>query len=247
LESSGFTLSGSVRHGQVPSGTIGTVTPPPELDPPRGSDLPSSEPLRTWDVFLSHGGPDKPWVQTLADELAALGLQPFLDVREIEPADSFPGVLSRGLAGSRFLVLILSPRSSRPWVDLEWQSFIAHHGPLGRVLPVLLESTEIPALLASIQRIDATDRDAPRVAREIAHIAGRPGQLKEGDVRRLVLGQDLVFNLSREGEDLCLIDPLGRKDPQIVRVATDQLENGSWTRWPSSTRFRTAKQLSVRT
>jgi hypothetical protein len=149
-------------------------------------------------------------VQTLADELAALGLQPFLDIREIEPADSFPGVLSRGLAGSRFLVLILSPRSSRPWVDLEWQSFIAHHGPLGRVLPVLLESTEIPALLASIQRIDATDRDAARVAREIAHIAGRPGQLKKGDVRRLVRGQDLVFNLSWEGEELRLIDPLGR-------------------------------------
>ena len=149
-------------------------------------------------------------MQTLADELAALGLQPFLDVREIEPAASFPGVLSRGLAGSRFLVLILSPRSSRPWVDLEWQSFIAHFGPLGRVLPVLLESTEIPALLASIQRIDATDRDAARVAREIAHIAGRPGQLKEGDFRRLVLGQDLVFNLSWEGEELRLIDPLGR-------------------------------------
>ncbi|MFY9823556.1 MAG: tetratricopeptide repeat protein [Thermoanaerobaculia bacterium] len=174
------------------------------------SDLPASEPLQTWDVFLSHGGPDKPWVQSLADELAALGLQPFLDLREIEPADSFPGVLSRGLAGSRFLVLILSPRSSRPWVDLEWQSFIAHHGPLGRVLSVLLESTEIPALLASIQRIDAIDRDAARVAREIAHIAGRPGQLKAGDFRRLVLGQDLVFNLSWEGEELRLIDPLGR-------------------------------------
>src|SRR4051812_37965376 len=188
----------------------GTVTPQPEPDTSRGSDLPASEPLPTWDVFLSHGGPDKPWVQTLADELAALGLQPFLDIREIEPADSFPGVLSRGLAGSCFLVLILSPRSSRPWVDLEWQSFIAHHGPLGRVLPVLLEPTEIPALLASIQSIDATDRDAARVAREIAHIAGRPGQLKEGDVRRLVLGQDLVFNLSWEGEDLHLIDPLGR-------------------------------------
>jgi TIR domain-containing protein len=158
--------------------------------------LPTSEPLQPWDVFLSHGGLDKLWVQTLADELTALGLRPFLDVREIEPADSFPGILSRGLASSRFLVLILSPRSSRPWVDLEWQSFLAQHGPLGRVLPVLLEATEIPALLASIQRIDATDRDAARVAREIARIAGRPGHLKEGDFRGLVLGQDQVFNLS---------------------------------------------------
>ncbi len=164
---------------------------------------------QTWDVFLSHGSPDKPWVETLASELEALGLHAFLDRREIEPADSFPQILSDGLASSRFLVLILSPHSGRAWVNLEWQSYIAHHGPIGRVLPVLLESTEIPALLASIQRIDATDHDAARVAGEIARLAGRPGQLKEGDARRLVLGQDLLFNISRDGDELRLTDPLG--------------------------------------
>lgn len=168
------------------------------------------EPQKTWDVFLSHGSPDKPWVETLASELEGLGLQPFLDAREIEPADSFPLVLSDGLASSRFLVLILSPHSSRQWVNLEWASFLSQHGPLGRLIPVMLEPTEIPALLTSFQRIDATDRDAARVAREIARIAGRPGQLKEGDPRRLVLGQDLVFNLSREGDNLQITDPLGR-------------------------------------
>ena len=113
-----------------------------------------------WDVFLSHGSPDKPWVETLAADLRSLGLRPFLDAREIEPGDSFPHVLSDGLAGSRFLVLILSPHSSRPWVNQEWESYIAHHGPLGRLIPVLLEPTEIPPLLAAVQCIDATDRDA---------------------------------------------------------------------------------------
>lgn len=170
-------------------------------------DMP--EPQKTYDVFLSHGSPDKPWVDTLASELETLGLLPFLDLRQIQPADSFPQVLSDGLASSRFLALILSPHSARAWVDLEWQSYLAHHGPDRRILLVLLESTEIPALLASIQRIDATDRNAARVAADIAQIAGRPGQLKEGDARRLVLGQDLVFNISREGDELRLTDPLG--------------------------------------
>jgi len=174
--------------------------------------MPVAESREVYDVFLSHGSPDKPWVETLAGELQALGLKPFLDVREIEPAASFPLVLNRGLANSRFLVLVLSPHSSRPWVDQEWASFLSHHGPLGRVIPVLLEATEIPPLLASIQRIDATDRDAARVAREIAFVAGRPGELKEGDVRRLVVGQDLVFHLAREdeGADLKVTDPNGR-------------------------------------
>jgi tetratricopeptide (TPR) repeat protein len=163
-----------------------------------------------YDVFLSHGSLDKPWVETLASELNGLGLTTFLDIREIETADSFPLVLDGGLTGSRFLVLILSPRSDRAWVQLEWASFLAHRGPLGRLIPVLLEPTEVPALLASIQRIDATDHDAARVGREIARIAGRPSDLKEGDARRLVLGQDLVFNLSAEGDGLQVADPAGR-------------------------------------
>jgi tetratricopeptide (TPR) repeat protein len=172
--------------------------------------MPVPEGREVYDVFLSHGSPDKPWVETLAVELRALGLRPFLDVREIEPAASFPLVLDRGLAGSRFLVLILSPHSSRPWVDLEWASFLSHHGPLGRVIPVLLVATEVPALLASIQRIDATDRDAARVAREIAFVTGRPEELKPGDTRRLVVAQDLVFHLAREEDDLRITDPAGQ-------------------------------------
>jgi hypothetical protein len=168
-------------------------------------------PTAVYDVFLSHGTPDKPWVETLAAELAALGLKAFLDRTEIGPGESFPEVLSRGLAASRFLVLVLSPRSDRPWVRQEWAAFLAHHGPQGRLLPVLLEPTEVPPLLAAIQQIDARDRDAARVAREIAFLAGRPAELPEGDARRLVVGQDLVFNLAREESgDLRVIDPLGR-------------------------------------
>jgi tetratricopeptide (TPR) repeat protein len=167
------------------------------------------EPSQIYDVFLSHGSPDKPWVETLARELEGLGLKPFLDAQVIEPAANFPLVLSDALAASRFLVLVLSPHSARDWVRLEWPSFLAHHGPHGRLLPVMLEPTEVPALLAALHRIDATDRDAARAAREIARIAGRPGELKEGDVRRLVLGQDLTFVLEMEGEDFRITDPVG--------------------------------------
>ncbi len=38
----------------------------------------------TYDVFLSHGSPDKPWVRTLRGELMKLGLRTFLDEREME-------------------------------------------------------------------------------------------------------------------------------------------------------------------
>jgi len=46
-------------------------------------------PTAAYDVFLSHGTADKPWVETLAKELQALGLRPFLDRTEIGRARAF--------------------------------------------------------------------------------------------------------------------------------------------------------------
>jgi tetratricopeptide (TPR) repeat protein len=164
----------------------------------------------TYDVFLSHGTPDKPWVETLAKELDALGLRVFLDAYEIEAGDTFPVTLSNALRDSRFLVLILSPHSTRPWVELEWASFMAKHGPLGRILPVMLENTEVPTILEPVQRIDGTHRDAARVAGELATVVGLPTDLRNADARGLVIGQDLVFVLGRDGDELTITNPEGK-------------------------------------
>ena len=70
-----------------------------------------------YDLFLSHGTPDKPWVRTLADELERLGLRVFLDERDLKPGQNWVIELSKALATSRYLVLILSTTSTaRPWV-----------------------------------------------------------------------------------------------------------------------------------
>ena len=156
---------------------------------------------RTYDVFLSHATADKPWVRTFAAELEAQGLSVFLDEHKLDPGDNFVLELSDGLRDSRFLVLVLSPQSAeRPWVVQEWAAFLAKHGPVGRVLPVVLESAEVPTILGPIQRLDATDRDAVRVAGEVARVVGRPGEIPEGDARRLVIGLELTFVVSRRGQ-----------------------------------------------
>ena len=141
--------------------------------------------------------------------------------REIEPGDSFPQVLSDGLAGSRFLVLILSPHSSRPWVDLEWTSYIAHHGPLGRLIPVLLEPTEIPALLASVQRIDATHRDAARVAGEIARSPAGPASSRKATPAGSSSARTWS-SICREGEELRVTDPVGQHPQGHASLAGGQ-------------------------
>ncbi len=60
--------------------------------PDTSDDIPG-----TFDVFLSHGSPDKPWVRTLCDELNKLGLSAFLDERELETGENWTLRLSREL------------------------------------------------------------------------------------------------------------------------------------------------------
>jgi tetratricopeptide (TPR) repeat protein len=167
-----------------------------------------------YDVFLSHGTPDKPWVRTLRAELMKLGLRAFLDESELEIGENHTLRLSQELRQSHVLALVISAVSlNRPWVDLEWTSFLAEHGPNSdRLIPVLLDPVDLPTFLKPIQGIKAIHRDATRVAAELAALVGRIESLPEEDRRRLFIGLDLVFVLERLDDGrLAVTDPTGRR------------------------------------
>ena len=138
------------------------------------------------DVFLSHGSPDKPWVRTLVTELQDRGLSVFLDEQNLQPGENWVLGLSDALKNSRAFVLVLSRHTlERPWVEHEWASYMAEHGPRQIIVPVILEQANLPTFLKSIQAIHALDRDARRVADLIAVALGGTG-----DGRRLILAQE---------------------------------------------------------
>jgi tetratricopeptide (TPR) repeat protein len=169
-------------------------------------------PPREYDLFLSHATPDKPWVLTLAQRLEALGLRVFLDALAIDPGDNWVIRLNDALECSRYLVLVLSHHTEgRPWVIQEWTAYMAGHGPLGRLLPVRIDAVKLPFILSSTQAIQATHRDAQQVADALFQVVGDPATLAPDDARRLVLGRDLVFTLSREAEQLTVIPPSGKR------------------------------------
>ena len=164
-----------------------------------------------YDVFLSHATPDKAWVLTLAKRLEGLGLRVFVDALEIDPGDNWVIRLSDALERSRYLVLVLSNHTEgRPWVMQEWTSWMAGHGPLGRLLPVKIDAVDLPFILKATQAIDATHRDAQRTADALFNVVGDPAALSSDDARRLVLGRDLVFTLSRDDE-LTVVTPSGER------------------------------------
>ncbi len=170
-----------------------------------------SAPAGEYDIFLSHTEADKPWVVTLKAALEALGLRVWLDKDENRAGDNWVLRLSDGLQTSRYMVLVLSDHTAdgRPWVTQEWTSFMGGHGPLGRLLPVKIDALKLPFILNATQAIDGIDRDAARVAAEIFQTVGDLSTLSSADHRRVVLGRDLVFTISRDDDDFVVIRPDG--------------------------------------
>jgi tetratricopeptide (TPR) repeat protein len=189
----------------------------------------SAPPTQPFDVFLSHHSADKPWVRRLRDALREKGLNPWFDERELPEQDNFVDALSAdGLRRSRFLVLVITPRSlQRPWVKWEWTNFMALNGPLGRVIPVLLEEAPLPPALAATQALSAAGRSLGELAELIARRVGRLSELPENDLRRLALGQVLAFDLARKDDGWRVVGPDGDErttaSPQTDATFADAL------------------------
>jgi tetratricopeptide (TPR) repeat protein len=165
-------------------------------------------PADLYDVFLSHATSDREWVHPLSAELRAHGLRVFVDAAELRPGGNYVQEIAAALRDSRFLVVVLSPSSSdRPWVTYEWTTFKAKNGPLGRVIPVLLEDVELPTGLLASQVIHAKDRDFRRVAVELLRAVGRSDELTADDPRLSPIGQELTYVLKPLGETVEIITP----------------------------------------
>jgi hypothetical protein len=102
-------------------------------------------------VFLSHTSDDKPFVRKLKKDLELHGVKRvWLDEAEIQIGDSLIGKIKEGLDKTRYIAVILSPRSIKSnWVQKELE--IAVNKEIGSgevvVLPIVIEDCEIPTFL----------------------------------------------------------------------------------------------------
>jgi hypothetical protein len=102
----------------------------PSLVRPRqdeGSPLSATEPVeRQYDVFISHASEDKHGVvRPLAEALRAGGLKVWYDEFELRIGDSLRRKIDRGLANSRFGVVVLSQSFfSKGWTNYELDGLV---------------------------------------------------------------------------------------------------------------------------
>ena len=83
--------------------------------------------MRTWDAFVSHSSGEKAFARNLADGLRNAGLRVWFDESELDVGDGLRRSIDKGLAQSRYGIVILSPNLfGREWPERELDA----HGAL---------------------------------------------------------------------------------------------------------------------
>lgn len=171
-----------------------------------------------YDVFISHSNADKPgFVELLADRLRRAGVRVWYDEYEMEWGGSISASIARGLAESRYGIVVLSRHFLRGgWSRHELRGLVQREIHVGKtILPILHdisldEVREFDASLADMMALDTSRNDLDQII-AIAlkflkgeHRKGDPGAPDLLDVRRLADVARL-----REGEVLKRLERYG--------------------------------------
>lgn len=129
----------------------------------------------THKIFLSHNYADKPLVEAVALKLAEIFGQDkvFYDSWSIKPGDGIIDAMNDGMTAPEVVFFFVSKNSlASGMVGLEWKNalYSAVKGDV-RLVPVLVDGTEPPALLKQTRYIDMHSIGLEAAIREIVDIA----------------------------------------------------------------------------
>lgn len=152
---------------------------------------------RPRDAFLSYASVDSQYVFMLAEALTRLGATVWYDEFELKPGDSIVASLDKGLAESRFGLLLITPAFlGRPWTEYERVGLINRQVSEGQVVvvPIWLgvghaDVAKLSPTLAD-QKAIVADPDDPLEAAVKALTVVRP-ELAQAYLRRLFLNAEL--------------------------------------------------------
>jgi hypothetical protein len=118
-------------------------------------DAAAQQPVRQYDVFLSHNKNDKRRVEALARALSDThNLRVWLDLWEMLPG-TLEQQCEQGIRQSRFTVVAASRAAlSSKWVDWEIKTAIGHDRQRTHIIPLCLEEIELPEHLHDLLWID---------------------------------------------------------------------------------------------
>lgn len=170
---------------------------------------------REWDVFISHASEDKQdFVRPLAQALAQLGVQVWYDEFSLELGESLSRSIDKGLAGSKFGLVVLSQSFiSKKWPERELQGLVARHIAEEIVIvPIWFgvspeEVRQFSPPLADTVALRVNGMSAEQVVLAILKVV-RPDiyqKYPRPDLQKMIKGealQELQFELSKVKDEL---------------------------------------------
>jgi len=112
-------------------------------------------------LFICHASEDKPRARSVARSLRELGSDVWLDEWEIRVGDSIVQKINEALGSITHLIVLLSENSTKkPWVSKEWSAALMRQlsGQSISVLPVRLDDSDVPPILADLKYADCRRR-----------------------------------------------------------------------------------------
>jgi len=139
-----------------------------------------------WDLFIAHASEDKDsFVRPLAHDLEALGVRVWYDEFSLTIGDSLSRSIDRGLASSRFGVVVISPAfMAKPWPEYELRGLTAREVAGAKViLPIWHDVTRDEVLtfsppLADKVALSSSGESRGLIALKIVHVV-RPDLFEE--------------------------------------------------------------------
>lgn len=125
-----------------------------------GLNLSARPPGSDFSVFVSHASADGAIAERIAMGLQAMGYNSWYAEWELKPGDSIVDRIQAALSASDVLLVVLSQRSVvSGWVQRELSAVLMAQlsGQSVLVVPVLIETCEIPPLLADTLYVDLRD------------------------------------------------------------------------------------------
>ncbi len=108
-------------------------------------------------IFISYSRKDIGFVRKLAGDLEKAGYDVWWDLTDLRGGDDWPREIPKAIEASQFFVVVLSPNSAvSDWVAKEYTQALSLRK---KIIPLMLERSDIPFSLNTINYVDFTSDD----------------------------------------------------------------------------------------
>src|SRR5512138_216437 len=125
-------------------------------------------------IFISYSRKDIDFVRKLAEDLDKAGYDVWWDLTDLQGGDDWPRAIPAAIEASQYFVIVLSPNSAASdWVEKEYTHALSLRR---KVIPVLLQPSNIPFALNTINYVDFTSDDYVASFNHLLNALGHTGE-----------------------------------------------------------------------